>query len=243
MNRSARWTFPVLFAAAFAIFSAVLVAKGEVPNTTQSFIPTIYSQAVGVTSRNGHYLNGDPADTLQAGLTASSQTETTSVFPIWGARQIVVVVRDSVPSAAFVDSMQVQYSLSWDGVASGANWTKPRTVSSASYSQWNPALPDTFQIAVRGRVDTTIAVSASARTSGGYLPIYFAQHPDSTTVNSMPHWMTYPYMRLLFTPKARIRGCVAAGCGVLTLNAPLVGLRVRVHVLRDQAPQFFGQFK
>jgi len=157
--------FPILFAALWAAVSNAPMSRAEIPNTTQSFIPTIYSQAIGATSRNGHYLNGDPADTLVAGLTASSQTETTSVFPIWGARQIVVVVRDSSISPAtsqFVDSMQVSYSLSWDGVASGVNWTKPRTVSSASYSQWNPALPDTFQFAVRGRIDTTIAITASA---------------------------------------------------------------------------------
>jgi hypothetical protein len=171
-------------------------------------------------ARGGHYLNGNPADTFAA------VPETTYAFPTWGMQQGVLLVTDSsIVGSIYVDSMQVAYSLSWDGVNGGTNWTQPRTVLSASYAQNKPSIPDTFMVAVRGRIDTTISITASATTDGGRVPVYFFPHTDSTTVQSYGRAMM-PWARIIFTPKARVRG---GGTG----NAPLIGLKAEFHQVVD----------
>jgi len=227
----AKWV--VLPAMGLAVLYGLLAVMAVLPHSrfmadaaglpiTRNEVLRIFSQAVGATSKNGHYLNGAAADTLSA--VGGSGAETTYAVPIWGMRKGVLLVRDSaIVNAGYADSMQVSYSLSWDGVNSGANWSQPRTVTSLSYAQNKPSIPDTFLIACRGRLDTTIAITASAVTGGGYVPIYFWQHTDSTTVMSAPEQSLYPFIRFIFVPKARARGVGS------TQNAALIGLRAEFH--------------
>ncbi len=208
-----------LVAALLNIVSLVPMASSD--SYTRNEVLRIYSSS----SRGGHWLDGSPADSFAA------VPETTYAFPIWGMQQGVLIVKDtSAVGSVYVDSMQVAYSLSWDGANAGANWTQPRTVLSASYAQNKPSIPDTFMIAVRGRIDTTISITAAATTDGGWTPVYFYPHTDSTTVQSYGR-AAMPWMRIIFTPKARVRGGSTA-------NAALLGLQAQFHQIYDVQTPF-----
>lgn len=250
----------------FAILGALglLIAFGAARSDDQAWhrivqvVPKIYSQkvnpytgladgTVGSTTaryRNGHYVNGDPTDSLigQNFLkwdSGGAWVETTQVIPVLGAGMIQVMYRDTslasantVPGAGggdFVDSMQVFFSLSdTDPVGSGTGWTQPRILSNAAmlgYGNWAPAIADTFQVSWRGICDSTKAITAQATTGGGYAYAYLAPSmADSTRGPVGQGLFPHSYLRFIIRPKARFRMLNT------TSQAPLLGLRMRVRL-------------
>ena len=234
-------------------------------------VPTIYSQKVNPYTgtadgtvgsataryRNGHYINGDPTDSLIGGNflkwdSGGAWVETTAVIPVLGAGLIQVLYRDTslvsantVPGSGggdFVDSMTVFYSLSdTDALGSGTGWTQPRplsqsvVVSAVAFSQWAPTVPDTFQVAVRGMADTVHAITAKATTGGGYAYAYLAPSVADSTRGSFATgqgMFPHSYLRFIIRPKARFRMLNT------TSQAPLLGLRMRVRLYYNGGAPF-----
>jgi hypothetical protein len=246
----------------FLLWPVLKNVHADGPRITQ-IVPKIYSQKInpytgvadGVASsataryRNGHFLNGDPSDSLVGSNffswdSGAAWVETTAVIPVLGANLIEVMYRDTslasantVPGSGggdFVDSASVFFSFSdTDPVGNTSNWTRPRVMTNAAmlgYGNWAPAVADTFQVSWRGIADSTKSITAAATTGGGYAYGYIVASMADSTRGPAGQGQLFPhsYMRFIIRPKARFRMLNT------TSQAPLLGFRMRVRLFFNQ---------
>lgn len=209
-----------------------------------SYIPYISQLSTTAPLRDGHALNGNPADSL-VGIAA----ETTSVIPVFGARHVMIWYRDSTDGAGTsaslactgcaaaargADSALVYVRFSNSAMTDTSNaslvWS-PTILANTAYSSLASA-NDTLGITVSGVANGSTPLAGNAFTRGGYNILNILPGPPATT-NDLVRTFRVRWMQIIIAGNTSRKRC--SDC---TGTVPLVGMRVRVHVISDVPPVY-----